>query len=249
MKIFYNKFNLKFLLIFFFLICLSLASYFYLSPKPVIPPTVILNLFQDPASPTPSPFPPKYLIKTEFVEQAPEKNWDQPWQDACEEATLLTVDFYYQNKKATPSSVRQAILDMIDYETKQGFSHDINLTQMAQVASAYLGYQTKIINDPTLLQIKQFLLENTPVIIPANGKTLFAENPNFNQGGPYYHNLTILGYDDKSSQFIVHDVGTRRGAYFRYSYSLLLESIHDLPSSFDKKEINTGPKRVLILLK
>jgi len=248
MKIFYNKFNPKLLLFFFFLIFFSLAFYFYLSPQKVLTP-VILNSPQILISPTPSSFPSKHLIKTDFVEQAPEKNWDQPWQDACEEAALLTVDFYYQNKKATTSSVRQAILDMIDYETKQGFGHDINLTQMAQVASAYLGYQTKIITNPTLSQIKQFLLEDTPVVIPANGKTLFAENPNFNQGGPYYHNLTILGYNDNSSQFIVHDVGTRRGAYFRYSYSLLMESIHDLPPSFDKKDINTGSKKILVLLK
>ena len=43
-----------------------------------------------------SGYPDKHLIKTIFVPQAPEKNWDQPWQDACEEAALLTVHYYYQ---------------------------------------------------------------------------------------------------------------------------------------------------------
>lgn len=193
--------------------------------------------------------PNKYLIKTVFIEQAPEKNWDQPWQDACEEAALLTVDFYYKNKSSSPKIVRDEILNMIKFEEAQNFTKDINIAQMTIVGGKYLNYKTKIIDNPTIEDIKQYLNQNIPIIVPANGKTLFKENTHFKSGGPYYHNIVILGYDDDKKQFIVHDVGTQFGAYFHYSYSLLMESIHDFPESGIKEEINNGQKRILILLK
>jgi len=204
-----------------------------LSPQPTQPPHL----------------PAKYLIKTAFTEQAPEKNWDQPWQDACEEAALLTVDFYYKNQQPDSTQIKQAILDMIDYERQQGFTKDLNIDQMAIISRQYLGYQPQIINNPTINQIRRYITQDIPVIIPANGKKLFAENRHFNDGGPYYHNLVILGYDQKKSRFIVHDVGTRHGAYFKYSYGLLMDSIHDWPDSNQKQDIDSGAKKILILLK
>jgi len=189
------------------------------------------------------------LIKTAFIEQSPEKNWDQPWQDACEEAALLTVDFYYKNKPTSPKIIRDKILNMIKFEETQNFTKDINIAQMAVVSEKYLNYQTKIIDNPTIEDIKKYLTQNIPIIVPASGKILYQENKHFNSGGPYYHNVVVLGYDDDKQQFIVHDVGTKSGSYFHYSYSLLLESIHDFPISGIKEDINNGQKRILILLK
>lgn len=197
-----------------------------------------------------SGLPNQHLIKMAFVEQAPEKNWDQPWQDACEEASLLTVDFYYKNQTTvTTQQNRDGILKMIDFENQQGYGHDINISQMAIVAQKYLGYQTKIIEKPTIDDIKKYLVQDIPIVVTANGKILYEENKHFNSGGPYYHSLVILGYNDDKQQFTVHDVGTKSGAYFKYSYNLLMESIHDFPASGKKEDINNGEKRVLILLK
>ena len=75
------------------------------------------------------------------------------------------------------------------------------------------------------------------------------ENNHFKSGGPWYHNLVILGYDDDKKQFTVHDVGTQFGAYFRYSYDTLMKSIHDFPLSLKKEDINQGIPRALILIK
>ena len=206
----------------------------------IIPkPTVILE----------SGLPNKHLISTVFVEQSPEKNWDQPWQDACEEASLLTVDFYYTNKTTTSEFTKESILNMISFEETRNYTHDMNISQMATVGEDYLGYKSEIIDNPTIDQIKKYISQNIPVIVTANGKTLYAENKHFKSGGPYYHSAVILGYDDDKQQFIVHDVGTQFGAYFHYSYSLLIESIHDFPDSGKKEDINSGQKRVLILLK
>lgn len=193
--------------------------------------------------------PNKHIINTAFIPQAPENNWSQPWQDACEEAALLTVDFYYKNQKPTVNQIKTAILNMVDFETKRGWGIDINLSQMSQISANFLHYQTKTIDNPTIEDIKKYVSQNIPVIVPANGKILFKENRFFNDGGPFYHDIVILGYDDIKQQFIVHDVGTRRGAYFHYSYGLLMDSIHDFPSSNRPEDINSGAKRVLILLK
>jgi len=193
--------------------------------------------------------PNKYQINTAFIEQAPEKNWDQPWQDACEEAALLTADYYYQKVSPGPAEIKQKILDMIDFEKEQGWEKDINLEQMSLVGSKYLGYDSKIITDPTVDEIKKYIAADTPVIVPAAGKILYKENKHFKNGGPDYHAIVILGYNDDKKQFTVHDVGTQFGKYFRYSYNLLLEANHDLPVSGDKKDINSGDKKMLILLK
>lgn len=197
-----------------------------------------------------SGLPNKHLIQTTFIQQAPEKKWDEPWQDACEEASLLTVDYFYKNISAiTTQENRDAILKMIEFENTQNFTSDINISQMEIVAQKYLNYQTKILNNPTIEDLKKYISQNVPVIVPTSGKILYKENKHFNSGGPYYHNIVILGYDDTKQQFTVHDVGTKAGAYFKYSYSVLLESIHDFPNSNQKEDINSGAKKVLVLLK
>ena len=163
---------------------------------------------------------------------------------------INTVDYYYKNTKSiTIAENRDAILKMIDFENTQGFGPSINTSQMATIGQKYLNYQTKIIENPTIQDIQQYISKDIPVVVPASGKNLFKENTHFNSGGPWYHAVVILGYDDDKQQFIVHDVGTKAGAYFHYSYSLLMESIHDFPDSGIQEQIDTGPKRVLILLK
>lgn len=232
---------------------LLLASFCFIKfyPKNT---TNLINISLPSVTPKPtfiesSGIPNTHLIKTAFIQQAPEKNWGLPWQDTCEEGALLTVFYYYQ--KTTPSLTDQkaAILAMLDYENSQNFPIDINLSQMAQVAQNYLHLLPKIIDHPTIDQIKQSIAADVPVIVPANGKILFTENAHFKSGGPWYHNIVILGYDDVQQQFIVHDVGTQFGAYFHYSYKLLMSAIHDFPPSLNKEDINSGTSRALILLK
>ena len=212
-------------------------------------PKIIEAVIPQPTKILDTGLPDQHLIRTAFIPQSPKKNWDQPWQDACEEAALLTVDYYYKNQQPSADQIEQAVIGIIDFEMQQGWGKDINITQMAAVSSQYLGYKTEIIDNPTIEIIKKYLALDIPVIIPADGKILFRENSHFRSGGPYYHNLVILGYNDTKNQFTVHDVGTQFGAYFRYSYSLLMDSIHDFPDTGRKEDINLGSKKVLVLLK
>jgi len=238
-----------------FLTLITLISIYYFSKikktqisSPAPPQASSTALLDSQPSPLPtSPSLPKsYLIKTTFVPQAPEKNWDQPWQDACEEAALLTAIYYLKDQSPAVSQIKNDILALIDYQTQMGWPKDINLSQMSQIANDYFQINSKIIINPTIEEIKYYISQNKPVLVPANGKVLFRENKYFKDEGPYYHNITILGYNDAKKQFTVHDVGTQHGAYFTYSYQTLMESIHDLPSSGDKYDINLGQPAILV---
>ncbi len=193
--------------------------------------------------------PNKHLIKTPFIPQAPEKNWSQPWQDACEEASLLTVYYYSNNQKPSLETILSDYEKMFMYESDRGWTHDVNLSQMSEMSRELLDIKLDEINNVTTEVVKQNLAKDLPVIITANGKTLYKENKHFKSGGPWYHSLVILGYDDDKNQFIVHDVGTQFGEYFHYSYSIILESIHDFPLSGLKEDIDSGDKKALVLVK
>jgi Peptidase_C39 like family len=240
--------------ILYILLPLSLLASFWIIKIYPKNTAIIKNKFIQTVSPKPtfiqdSGLPSAHLIKTAFIQQAPEKKWGMPWQDTCEEASLLTVDYFYKNLTPSLEAQKQSILNMLDFENIQQYPIDINVTQMSVVASQYLHLTPKIIENPTIEQIKQYIFENIPVIVPANGKVLFAENSHFKSGGPWYHNIVILGYDDSSQLFTVHDVGTQFGAYFHYSYKLFMSSIHDFPSTLNKEDINSGTPKILILLK
>lgn len=190
-----------------------------------------------------------HFIKVNFVPQAPRGDWDQPWQDACEEASILTVHYYYNQHPDNNNVIDNDLNKIFEFETSIDLSHDINISQMANVSSKLYGYKYKIIDSITVDEIKQYISQDIPVIITANGKTLFVENKNFKNSGPWYHSLVITGYDDTKNKFTVNDVGTRLGANFKYSYKILMDSIHDFPASGVKSDIDQGAKRVLILLK
>ncbi len=241
----------KYKLIYAILLIFTLSSailYKYRRQLPS-PEVVIENIMPAPTIIQENGLPNKHLIKTAFVPQAPEKKWDQPWQDACEESALLTVYYYYKAHNPEIPTMLSDYQTIFSFESDLGWSHDVSLNQMATISAQLWGYQSEIIENPTILDFKKYLAKDVPIIIPSNGKTLFKENTHFKNGGPWYHNLVILGYDDDKEQFTVHDVGTQFGAYFRYSYATLMDSIHDFPSSLKKENINEGVARALVLIK
>ncbi len=191
---------------------------------------------------------PPNTIQTTFVEQAPEHNWDQPWQDACEEASLLTLYYYKENLIPQKPQIVSDLRHIFAFNNFMRWPDDINQDKMAEIAAINWGYKHQFLVNPTVEDIKNSIDSRNPVIITANGRTLFKENKNFTNGGPWYHSLVILGYNDKTGTFIVHDVGTRKGAYFSYTYQTLLDSIHDLPTNNDKHDIQSGTKKALVLL-
>ncbi len=68
-------------------------------------------------------------------------------------------------------------------------------------------------------------------------------NPNFTTPGPLYHMIVIRGFDDDAQEFIVNDIGTRRGEKFHYAYKVIWNALHDFTG--DKEKILEGGKRII----
>ena len=181
-----------------------------------------------------------------FTSQAPTADWSQPYQDACEEASVLMVrEFYAGNKSSTIASAmaNKAILDLVARENKLfGYFIDTTVAETAQFAESMYGYaKSEIIENPTIDQIKTYLNQGNPVIVPAAGQLL--KNPYFTAPGPVYHMLVIRGYT-KDKKFIVNDPGTKRGKEYLYSFETIMNAMHDWNKNGD---VLQGRKAILIL--
>ena len=122
-----------------------------------------------------------------FTSQAPEKNWDQPWQDACEEAAVLMMDAYYGNQKLSVLFSKDEILKMVKWEEEKNWGRSIEIEKVQDLVQYYMpniltskNLKTKIIENPTVEQIKKYVAAGTPVLVVADGKIL--PNPHFQNG-------------------------------------------------------------------
>jgi len=184
-------------------------------------------------------------LSVPFTVQAPDADWGQPWQDACEETTIAMVDYFYAGKTFTRENAKKSILEIIKIkEDYIGKSLDENAQTVADIINNFFPWEAKIVKNPSLEQIKTEIDNNRPVIALVHGKYLY--NPYFTNGGPDYHSLVISGYDDTKKEFITQEPGTRRGLDFRYSYDKIINALHDflpnLKTKFgDKLAIFTSP--------
>lgn len=195
------------------------------------------------------PLPTSKKLEAAFIPQAPFSDWSEPWQNACEEAALLTLHHYIQgNKSVSKEQVKQEILDMIDWQMKYFGSHkDLNMKEVAEMAQEYLGYRdVEVTYDIEIADIKREIANGNPVLIPAAGRVL--NNPNFTPPNPVYHNLVAIGYTE--NKIITNDPGTRLGANFEYTYENFYDSIHDFLDGAGKKnpgKMLEGRRAMLII--
>ncbi|MDO8583558.1 MAG: C39 family peptidase [bacterium] len=162
-----------------------------------------------------------------FLSQAPKQNWALPYQEACEEASVIMVDAFYRGMKSiTPDQGDKDILALVSFEEKTlGKYLDTNAEETAQLVRSYFGYKNVVVREIVDTQdMKKAIANGFPVVIPAAGKLL--DNPNFKNGGPLYHMLVIKGYT-QDGRWITNDPGTRNGADFLYTDANLKESMHD----------------------
>ena len=186
--------------------------------------------------------PKSVLIKMTFVAQAPHANWDMPYQEACEEASLIIVDHYLKGTTLSADIADADIQAMVAWQIEHfGNYEDTTAAQVKQIAEEHLGLSARVVYDPTIDDIKKELAQGNPVLIPAAGRDL--GNPYFSGEGPWYHMLVIVGYD--SDEFITHDVGTRRGENYRYNQDVLYDAIHDWTGV--KEEIRSGRKAMVVV--
>jgi hypothetical protein len=181
-----------------------------------------------------------------FTTQAPHANWDYPYQEACEEASAIMVDAFYDGKtgRIPVAEADDLIKKIVAYEKATlGFYEDTNAEQTAQFIKGYFGYDTVLVKPLTSAEdIKKVVALGHPVIVPFAGKLL--GNPNFRNGGPPYHMLVIRGYTP--TLFITNDPGTRNGFAYTYTYETIMNAAHDWVGS--KDTITQGKKYMIIVL-
>lgn len=178
-----------------------------------------------------------------FISQAPLGDWGMPYQEACEEASIIMVKHYLSGEPLSSEHADAEIHEMVNWETENGFGEDIDAVETLAVASKFYNVTGKVFydNEVTLDKIKELLSEGHPVMIPAAGQVL--ANPNYTGEGPPYHMLVIKGYDE--THFITNDPGTQFGENYRYTYETIEAAIHDWEGS--KDTIKDGRKAMFIL--
>jgi len=183
-----------------------------------------------------------------FTVQAPNSIWVQPWRDACEETSIAMVNNFYQGnlvRNITKNNAKKDILQILKIkETKWGKSLDEDAKKVVELINNFLPWEARIVENPTLEDIKNEIDNEQPVIIPVYGRAL--NNKYFRNGGPIYHMLVISGYDEEKKEFITQEPGTIRGLDFRYSYDKLLNAIHDF---VPQNKTQSGPKNAIFTSK
>lgn len=193
----------------------------------------------------PKALPAEINLKVPFTSQAPDANWDMPYQEACEEAAAIMIDAYW-NKKAsfTKPEADAAILDLVAFEEKNyGFYKDTNGIETVRFIKDKWGYKTVDLytgSEVTIERIKREVANGYPVLVLTAGRML--GNPNYKAPGPIYHALVVKGYK-KDGTIITNDPGTRKGADYVYAPEILLNAIHE----WNNGDVNNGQKAMIVI--
>lgn len=192
---------------------------------------------------TAAPLPEKISISVPFTSQAPLGKWDAVHEEACEEASLIMLKYYLDQKELTPGVAEKEIQDMVKFEMKNyGDYKDTTAVETAKLAGDFYGLKNlKVIYDFSKDDLKKYLALGRPIIVPAAGQAL--DNPFYTPPGPLYHNLVLTGYD--GDMIITNDPGTKRGEGYKYDINVLYEAIHDFPSKAG--DIEQGRKAMIVL--
>lgn len=164
-----------------------------------------------------------------FTPQAPHANWALPYQESCEESSLIMVNAWMVGHPPglmSPDEANAQILKMVEWqEDRFGYFEDTNAEETAIIAREYYGYEgTQVLPVASMDDVRAQLEGGKAVILPAAGRKL--GNPFFRGQGPLYHMIVVKGVTE-DGKFISNDPGTRRGGDFLYDPDVLYEAIGD----------------------
>lgn len=189
-----------------------------------------------------------------FFSQAPRGDWSEPWQNACEESSVILVGAYWTNEELTTDTMAQHILDAVAWENQHfGYYQETTAAQTAQMLRALYGFSdVRVQYDVGIEDIVRNVRAGRPVIVPLAGQLL--GNPYYVQPGPLYHMLVVKGVTE-SGDIITNDVGTRHGKNYVYKADVFLNAMHDAPqggASFQTNSdfteyIKTGRRAMIVV--
>jgi hypothetical protein len=177
-------------------------------------------------------------IDVPFTSQAPQGNWSQPWQDACEETSIYMVSSFYADDPIKREEAVKRIREILKVKNETiKVSYDESLETIAKLIDTLgLPWTTELKIDPSADDLKTELAAGRPIIVPVYEPAL--KNPLYSAE---YHVLVLTGYDDEKDEFIVNDPGTKSGDGLRFQQDLFMAAIHDL----NPQDKDAGRKAVL----
>lgn len=188
------------------------------------------------------------LLDVPFTAQAPFGQWQDPiYQNACEEASLLTAILWVRGVKSiSKQEATDELKKFAEFEIeKYNNFYDHSAADTGQLMRDYFSYDNIEIKENIGAEdIKSELVKGNLVIVPINGRKV--GNPYYTPPGPLEHMLVIIGYDWNTKEFITNDVGTRHGEKYRYKEDILEASIRDYPTGY--KELITEIKKVMLVI-
>lgn len=198
-------------------------------------------------------------LNVPFTSQAPpvygdfrnKPKWDDDHNEACEEAAILMVDAYLNDKNLTPEIADKTILRMLKFQEENygKRNKDLEAKEVVMLAKDFYGYEnTKIVYNVSIDDIKREVANGNPVILPTAGRLLFGSlssgrNPYYRDPGPLYHMLVVIGYD--GDRIITNDPGTRKGENFTFKDDVLFNALHE----WNKGDIEKGRSAMIIIQK
>jgi len=178
-----------------------------------------------------------------FFAQAPEGDWSMPWQEACEEASVVLAYYYATGKDLSKEQFKKEVLALVDWQNEvYGDYEHTSMNQTLEILKANYELEVgsyELLEDPTINDLKRELAQGNVIIAPFAGRQL--GNPFYSGEGPYYHVMLLKGYDEK--HFIANDVGTKRGENFNYSYETIMSAMHD----WDDEDVELAERRVILV--
>lgn len=192
---------------------------------------------------TDAPLSPTKNIDVPFTSQAPAGNWSEPWKNACEETSIYMVSSFYADDTIKRDEAIKRIKEiMVAKNAEFQISHDESLQKISELITLLdLPWETEIVENPSIEDIKKQLANNQPIIAP-----VFAPTLGITEDGPDYHVMVITGYDDVTNEFIVNDPALKNGKGIRFEYDIFMTAIHDLNQANykagDKALLFTKPK-------
>jgi hypothetical protein len=170
------------------------------------------------------PLPDKKLLKMDFASQAPYGDWSEPYENACEEASIITVEHFLKQFSLSKEEMKQEIDASVAWQIRNWGGHkDLDADKTLELAEGNFKLSGEVITVSSANDLKKQLAQNHPIIVPTAGRKL--GNPNFRGAGPEYHMLVVKGYDDEQGVFITNDVGTRKGESYIYKFDVLMNAI------------------------
>ncbi|HXK36758.1 MAG TPA: C39 family peptidase [Candidatus Paceibacterota bacterium] len=222
-------------------------------PRPTPTPSVAEE--SETPEPTPTPRPEAGMnLAVPFYAQAPDGDWTLPWQEACEEASAILVDAYWQDDPLSVDEMKARILALVVWQTERFGSYEhTTAADTAVILREVMGYERVDVKyDVDIDDILAHVRAGRPVIVPLAGRLL--GNPYYTAPGPVYHMLVVKGVTD-DGKIITNDVGTRHGKDYVYDPAVFLAAMHDVPESgaawpsgVDPAEyIKTGKRAIVVV--